>query len=137
MPDPPPPTAEPAHLRAAVIAAAQEFNAGRYFEAHEKLEEHLDDVPDELWELFIGLIQIAVGYHKVSQGLLSAAAAMFEKALLKVEAFPPQAGGINLEGLRARVREDVEALRQRRFDTPRFTRDPPRLQPLPGGSRRS
>ncbi len=135
--DPAPAAAAPDRLRAAVIAAAQQFNAGRYFEAHEAIEDHLDDVPDDLWDLFVGLIQIAVGYHKVSQGSLSAAAAMLEKALSKVEAFAPQAGAINLEGLRARVREDVEGLRHGHFDERRFRRDPPRLQPLASVSRRS
>jgi len=52
-----------AALRAAVIAAARAFNSGRYFEAHEISEEALEEVPDDRWDLFVGLIQIAVGYH--------------------------------------------------------------------------
>src|SRR5690349_6622565 len=54
--------AQPA-LRAVVVAAARDFNTGRYFEAHEVLEDGLEVVPEALWELFVGLIQIAVGYH--------------------------------------------------------------------------
>ncbi len=54
-------------LRAVIIAAARQFNAGRYFEAHEILEDGLETVPDELWNLLLGLIQIAVGYHKLMQ----------------------------------------------------------------------
>lgn len=117
-------------LRAAVLAAASEFNAGHYFEAHEALEDHLDDVPDELWELFVGLIQVAVGYHKISQGLLRGATAMLKKAEPKLAPFAPDAGGIRLQALRQRVRADVEALQQGRFDLQRFADKPPRLQPL-------
>jgi cytochrome c-type biogenesis protein CcmH/NrfG len=41
------PTEAPSPIdpRAALLAAAREFNSGRYFEAHEALEEALDDLP--------------------------------------------------------------------------------------------
>lgn len=117
-------------LRSLMIAAAREFNSGRYFEAHEVIEEGLDDVPDELWQLCIGLIQIAVGYHKTTQGLWPGAAKMLGLGLEKVESFPDDAGGINLEALRRRARTDLAALREHRFDAGAMRRDPPRLQPL-------
>jgi predicted metal-dependent hydrolase len=117
-------------LRAVIIAAAREFNAGRYFEAHEVLEDGLETVPDELWDLFLGLIQIAVGYHKVTQRLWRGAAHMFEIGLRKVERFPAHAGGVNLEALRERVRCDLETLRAARFDAAALAQRPPRLQPL-------
>jgi len=120
----------PPALRAVIIAAARQFNTGRYFEAHEVLEDGLDTVPDPLWDLFLGLIQIAVGYHKLTQQLCSGAAHMFEIGLQKVERFPAEAGGVNLEGLRQRVRGDLAALRAGRFDAAAFVRRPPRLQPL-------
>src|SRR5512134_2941884 len=63
-------------LRRLLVDAAREFNAGRYFEAHEVIEDGLEQVPDDLWELCIGLIQIAVGYHKTTQGLWRGAAKM-------------------------------------------------------------
>lgn len=121
-------TPEPT-LREVVLAAAREFNAGRYFEAHEALEEGLDAVPDELWELFVGLIQIAVGYHKLTQGLWSGAAAMFKKALAKVDGFDADAGGIDLEALRRRVRRDLQALRAGSFAAQGLHDSPPRLRP--------
>ena len=119
-----------AALHRLLIEAAREFNAGRYFEAHEVLEEGLDDVPDHLWDLFIGLIQIAVGYHKTTQQLWSGALNMLQLALEKVEPFPPEAAGLNLEALRQRVHADIDKLRSRRFDPGAFARQPPRLQPL-------
>lgn len=113
-----------------MIAAAREFNAGRYFEAHEVIEEGLDETPDDLWDLCIGLIQIAVGYHKTTQGLWPGAAKMLGLGLEKVEPFPTDAGGINLEALRQRVRDDVARLRAGTFDGGAAQRNPPRLQPL-------
>ena len=35
-------------VRRAILEAAREFNAGRFFEAHEAIEEVLDDTPDGL-----------------------------------------------------------------------------------------
>jgi predicted metal-dependent hydrolase len=117
-------------LRRLLVAAAREFNTGRYFEAHEVIEEGLDDVPDDLWDLCIGLIQIAVGYHKTTQGSWPGAMKMLGLGLEKIEPFAADAGGINLEGLRKRVRDDIAKLRAGGFDCDEAQRDPPRLQPL-------
>lgn len=113
-----------------LIEAARAFNCGAYFDAHEILEEGLEQVPNELWDLFIGLIQIAVGYHKVTQRLWQGAARMLALGLEKIESFPTQAGGVNLERLRQRVRADIDSLRRDRFDAAAFAQRPPRLQPL-------
>jgi predicted metal-dependent hydrolase len=117
-------------LRPLLLAAAREFNAGRYFEAHEAIEDGLDDVPDDLWDLCIGLIQIAVGYHKTTQGLWSGAAKMLGLGLEKVEPFAADAGGVNLEALRAHVRADIARLAAGSYDTEAAACNPPRLQPL-------
>ena len=113
-----------------IIDAARAFNAGQYFEAHEILEDGLDGVPDELWDLFIGLIQIAVGYHKVTQELCSGAAHMLQIGLEKVTRYPATAAGLNLDPLRERVRADVANLNAGRFDRVVFVQQPPRLQPM-------
>jgi len=113
-----------------IIDAARAFNAGHYFEAHEILEEALDDVAEELWDLIVGLIQIAVGYHKVTQELWSGAAHMLQIGLEKVTRYSATAGGVNLEPLRERVRADVANLNAGSFDRVAFVRQPPRLQPL-------
>ena len=119
-----------AALRRVLIKAAREFNAGRYFEAHEVLEDGLDAVPDDLWELFLGLIQIAVGYHKTTQQLWTGARRMLERGVEKTAPFAPDAGGVNLEALRQRVRMDIAALCAGQFDAAAFTQHRPRLQPL-------
>jgi predicted metal-dependent hydrolase len=117
-------------LHQVLIAAARAFNAGEYFEAHEVLEDALEVVPDHLFELFVGLIQIAVGYHKVTQQLWGGARQMLTRGRDKVAPFPPEAVGLNLEALRRRLDSDLEQLRSGRLDLTAFTRNPPRLQPL-------
>jgi predicted metal-dependent hydrolase len=100
----------PSPFRQTLIAAAREFNSGRYFEAHEVLEDGLDEVPAPFWDLALGLIQIAVGYHKASQGLRAGAAAMLGRGLDKTKALPDDAAGLNLAALRQRVAADIAAL---------------------------
>jgi predicted metal-dependent hydrolase len=117
--------------RSLLVEAARAFNTSHYFEAHEILEDGLDGVPNELWDLHIGLIQVAVGYHKVSQRLWSGATRMLQIGLEKISAYPATAGGVNLEALRERVRDDIDRLRSKCFDVEAFTRRPPRLQPSP------
>jgi predicted metal-dependent hydrolase len=122
-------------LREALVAAAREFNAGGYFEAHEVLEDALDDVPEEHWNLVLGLIQVAVGYHKATQRLWSGAARMLGIGLEKLEPLPVDAAGFRLEDLRRRARADREALASGRFDESEFRARPPRWQPLPASLR--
>ncbi len=121
--------------RAALIAAAREFNRGRYFEAHEVLEAALDDLPDEQWALFIGLIQVAVGYHKVTQQLWDGAARMLGLGLEKLDELGPDSGGVDLVNLRERARRDRDALAARSFAPEVFVRHPPRLRPRPIGTK--
>lgn len=117
-------------LRVLLIDAARAFNAGRYFEAHELLEAGLEDVPDEQWQLFVGLIQVAVGYHKVTQGLHRGAITMLDRGLRKIDRCPStNAAGVNVAALCDRVRTDLVQLRGGAFDADSFFRQPPRLQP--------
>lgn len=122
--------------RAALLQAAREFNSARYFEAHEFLEEALEeDVADEHWNLFLGLIQVCVGYHKIQQGLWSGAERMLRIGLEKLEGLPGRFGDMELDGIRARATADQRALAERRFDREAFEGNPPRLQPLPSRPR--
>lgn len=111
--------------RKVLLAAAREINSGRFFEAHEVIEENLEEMDEEHWDLGLGLIQIAVGYHKASQGLRSGALLMLEKGLGKIEPFPDGAGGLQLGDVKNAVRADVERLRRGEAV------EPPRLRFLP------
>lgn len=124
------PDADPAALTRFLLAAARELNAGRYFEAHEALEEHLDDVPDAYWPLFLGLIQVAVGYHKLASGN-DGAARMLGIGLEKLASFDDVVLGIDLGSLRVRAALDRARLEQRDVAgaTDGLHCDPPRLLP--------
>jgi predicted metal-dependent hydrolase len=125
------PDADPAALTRLVLAAARELNAGRYFEAHEALEEHLDEVPDPYWPLFLGLIQVAVGYHKLASGN-DGASRMLGIGLEKLASFDDAVLGIDLGALRARAALDRARLEghDAAGAIDGLRRDPPRLLPV-------
>jgi hypothetical protein len=117
-------------LRGALHAAARELNAGRYFEAHEALEEALDDAPDELWPLLLGLIQVAVGYHKLASGF-AGAERMLTLGLEKLAPLPGDALGYDVAALRVRAAEDAARLRAGGGDAAaELAVRPPRLLPV-------
>ena len=107
----------------AFLDAVRLFNSGQFFEAHEAFEELLDDVEaDGRWDLLVALIQVAVGYHKLSSGH-DGAARMLGLGHEKLAAFPDVAWGVDVGALRARAAEDVGAV----APATRLAGDPPRL----------
>lgn len=109
----------------ALLRAIKDFNSGRYFEAHEHLEEALDEVEDheETWDLFVGLIPIAVGYHKYASGYVGGEKVL-RLGLEKVAPLPDVCAGMRLEELRQRVREDLANSSEVQA---RLQREPPRI----------
>jgi predicted metal-dependent hydrolase len=113
----------------ALLRSIREFNSGHYFEAHEHLEEALDEIEEDAdaWELYVGLIQIAVGYHKCASGY-PGGAKMLGLGLEKVASLPAVCAGVRLEELRQRVREDLaegDSVQER------LTKHPPRIMLAP------
>ena len=97
----------------ALLRSIKDFNSGRYFEAHEALEDALDAVEDDdtTWQLFLGLIRVAVGYHKWVAGY-PGAQTMLAMGLDTLAPLPDECGGVRLETLRQRVRQDLARLDQ-------------------------
>lgn len=95
----------------ALLRSIKDFNSGRYFEAHEALEDALDAVEDDddTWQLFLGLIRVAVGYHKWTSGY-PGARTMLVMGLDTLDPLPDGCGGVRLEALRQRVRQDLDRL---------------------------
>ena len=89
----------------ALLRSIKDFNSSRYFEAHEHLEEALDEVEEEenTWQLFVGLIRVAVGYHKYASGF-PGGEGMLKIGLQTLAALPDVCAGVLLEALRQRVR---------------------------------
>ena len=115
----------------AFLCFIRDFNAGRYFEAHEHLEEALDATEGIInaWELSVGLIQIAVGYHKCTSDH-PGGGKMLGLGLEKVASLPDVCNGVCLEELRQRLREDLADIQGVKG---RLTKDPPRIM-LASGS---
>ncbi len=109
-----------------LLRAIKDFNSGRYFEAHEHLEEALDEVEhdDNTWRLFIGLIRIAVGYHKCAQGY-PGRRNMLELGLETLGPLPDGCAGVALEALRDRVGYDLSWLDT---EPERLGSEPPRIR---------
>jgi len=116
-------------LREALRAAARELNAGRYFEAHEAVEEALDDAPDEHWPLLLGLIQVAVGYHKLASGF-PGAERMLALGLEKLGPVPADALGYDVGAFRDRAAEELARLRGGEGGPESLATRPPRLLPV-------
>jgi uncharacterized protein len=90
-------------------AAMREFNAGRFFEAHECLEELLDDASDADFELLLGLIQVAVGYHKLTSGH-DGGARLLAMGRAKLDTAGGTQAGLDIAGLRSGVDADLARL---------------------------
>jgi len=112
-----------------LLRSIKEFNSGHYFAAHEHLEEALDEVEGtaDTWELYVGLIQIAVGYHKYISGY-PGGEKMLGLGLEKVSVLPDVCAGVRLKELRQRVGED---LADHEGVQARLQREPPRIMLAP------
>ncbi len=113
----------------ALLRSIKDFNSGRYFEAHEHLEDALDEVEDDdqTWQLFIGLIRIAVGYHKCASGY-PGGERMLRMGLETVAILPEVYAGVRLEVLRQRVQEDLSQIPSL---PERLRTQPPRITLIP------
>ena len=97
-------------LPAGALEGVRRFNAGEFFEAHEAFEDCLDEVEDDdRWTLLLGLIQVAVGYHKQTSGH-PGAARMLGLGSAKLAPLPDVAWGVRVEALRRRVASDLASL---------------------------
>jgi uncharacterized protein len=116
-------------VNAGLRAALREYNAGRFFECHEALEELLDDTADADWAFVLGLIQIAVGYHKLTQRY-AGGEKLLAMGLEKLASYADDHSGLDLTTLRAGVAADLARAADARRCGVDATPQPPRLLPL-------
>jgi uncharacterized protein len=90
---------------------------GRYFEAHEELEEAWRAAPVEERDFFQGLVHVAVAWYQAGRGRPVATARQLEKATRRLTPFSPAHRGVDIAGVlmqveaaRARVAEGSLAL---------------------------
>ncbi|MDX1631837.1 MAG: DUF309 domain-containing protein [Thermoanaerobaculia bacterium] len=83
-----------------LFRGADDFNAGRFFEAHEAWEEIWRSTDPEPADLFRGLIQVAVGlYHYHERGKPAPARRVLARGLRRVEAYEQGTESLDLDAL--------------------------------------
>jgi predicted metal-dependent hydrolase len=102
---------------AAFKRGLDEIRAGRYFEAHEELEQAWRAAPAEERDFFQGLVHVAVAWYQAGRGRPVATASQLEKAARRLRPYAPEHRGVDVayvlaqvDAARARVAEGSLAL---------------------------
>ncbi|HET9323280.1 MAG TPA: DUF309 domain-containing protein [Gaiellaceae bacterium] len=85
---------------------------GRYFEAHEELEEAWRAADPSEKDFFQGLVHVAVAWHHAGRGNRPGCERQLAKAARRLEPFAPRHRGVDVGGVLASVAEA-----QRRVET--------------------
>jgi len=122
-------------LDSAVVRGIQkgvaEFNAGKFFECHDTLEEIWQGIRGPARDFFQGLIQISVGFYHLRNGNLRGGESQLEKGLKALQRYGDRYAGMELGNLREelelwleRVRAGAD-LRANVADLPKYRFTPP------------
>ena len=77
------------------------FNRGDFFEAHEAMEEAMDqDETEGGWDFYLGLLRAAVANHKLIQGEIQSAILHLRAAMRFLAPYPDRHQGVKLRELR-------------------------------------
>jgi uncharacterized protein len=109
-------------MEAAFKRGLEEIRAGRYFEAHEELEEAWRAAPPEERDFFQGLVHVAVAWYQAGRGRPVATASQLGKAARRLGPFSPAHRGVDVADVLAQV-EAAEA----RVAAGSLDLDPPRV----------
>jgi len=129
-PEIPEPTLDPTVVLG-IQKGVTEFNAGKFFECHDTLEEIWQGTRGPARDFFQGLIQISVGFYHLRNGNLRGGQSQLEKGLKALQRYGDRYAGMELENLRSevgvwleRVRAG-ESLRAQVADLPKYHFTPP------------
>jgi predicted metal-dependent hydrolase len=109
-------------VEAAFKRGIEAIRAGRYFEAHEELEEAWRAAPAEERDFFQGLVHIAVAWYQSGRGRPVATGRQLEKAARRLAPFAPSHRGVDVADVLAQV-----AAAQARVAAGSLDLDPPEL----------
>jgi predicted metal-dependent hydrolase len=90
-------------MEAAFKRGLEKIRAGRYFEAHEELEEAWRAASAEERDFFQGLVHVAVAWYQAGRGRPVATARQLEKAARRLAPFAPEHRGVDIEDVLAQV----------------------------------
>lgn len=94
------------------------LNEGRYFEAHEALEDVWRVVAGTEREFLKGLIQVAAGLHHLDRKNLEGARGLWKRATAYMAPYPATFGGIRVDRLRLAVCHWLRVLESDSAETP-------------------
>jgi uncharacterized protein len=86
------------------------FNSAHFYDAHEHWEEVWLETPNPDKMFLQGLIQVAAAFHHYSRANLLGTRKLLRAGLLKLDRFPEDHGGLEIEALREAVRGWLIAL---------------------------
>jgi|SRR5215470_571036 len=90
-------------MEAAFKRGLEAIRSGRYFEAHEELEEAWRAAPAEERDFFQGLVHVAVAWYQAGRGRPVATGRQLEKAERRLTPFAPAHRGVDVEGVLRQV----------------------------------
>jgi hypothetical protein len=88
---------------AAFKLGLDEIRAGRYFEAHEKLEEAWRAAPSEERDFLQGLVHVAVAWYQAGRNRPVATGSQLDKAARRLAPFAPVHRGVDVDDVLAQV----------------------------------
>jgi predicted metal-dependent hydrolase len=109
-------------MEAAYKRGLEEIRAGRYFEAHEELEEAWRAAAADERDFFQGLVHVAVAWYQAGRGRPVATGRQLEKAARRLAPVAPSHRGVDVDAVLAQV----EAA-QARVAAGSLDLDPPQL----------
>jgi predicted metal-dependent hydrolase len=92
----------------------EEFNAGHFFEAHESWETIWLEAAEPDKTFLQGITQVAAAFHHAERSNRQGATSLLKKGLRKLEQFPNNYRGLQLEKLRKALQEWAKALEEKR-----------------------
>src|SRR5438034_11756365 len=90
-------------MEGAYKRGVEAIRAGRYFEAHEELEDAWRAAPAEERDFFQGLVHVAVAWYQAGRGRPVATGRQLEKAARRLAPFAPAHRGVDIDGVLAQV----------------------------------
>ena len=109
-------------MEASYKRGLEEIRAGRYFKAHEELEEAWRASPAEERDFFQGLVHVAVAWYQAGRGRPVATGRQLEKAARRLAPFAPARRGVDVESVLAQVQAARQQVAEGSLDL-----DPPNL----------
>ncbi len=94
---------KPLHPKA--IEGLHLFNAGKYFEAHEKLEAAWKNERGKIRELYQGILQAGVTYLHITRGNYQGAIKVYGRSMRWLRGWPETCRGVEV----GQLRNDLEA----------------------------